>query len=665
MSDFSIESLGKTPFFLDEFLVDAQRNTLSINDSVQTVAPKVMQVLLVLAANNGNVVSQEALYAEVWPNSVFSPGSIRRVITILRKVLSKENQELIKTFPKKGYSLNAKIRLENHTKTGFGNRVYWALSIIPIIALLFVFTFTTETDSTFTVHEATPITSTEALEFNAKISPDGAMVAFFRIAETGEGNRALWVKDIATDEEQIIVDDNVLEFDWSIEADALAFTTFSNKSEQIQSVNLNTLNIYNSITSFVDEKRISSMHWGRDNNLYTLTKENGLVSLMTINLNSGKKSKLKDFDETFVPYEINLHKVQNKLAFAGFDQDGVSKIFSLSLSSDVEALSEIITLNKNRYFLAWHPNGEAMVISDGRLLSTVWMDGSSSRINYDSYDFVQHPQFTPSGDQILFSLTKIDTDIEQMSLTSNDQVTKLVNSNTVDREPSLSPDKSKLAFISQRKGFPQVYVLDLTTQEIQLVYENKERLLGVSRPVWNASNNRLGFSNYDFPIIISAENDKYSVKQLTAPHGVLVDFYPNNEKVLTLARKSNQLSTIDLATEKTLNQPTLNASNAIVDADGQVCFVQANKLQCFQNDTEFEVLDLQGHVLSWVKSGTELLFTLQADERNSLVVVDLKSKSINAEYGIPGFVTKVTAIKDGKIIYESQNKQKDIVLLKS
>jgi hypothetical protein len=77
------------------------------------------------------------------------------------------------------------------------------------------------------------------------------------------------------------------------------------------------------------------------------------------------------------------------------------------------------------------------------------------------------------------------------------------------------------------------------------------------------------------------------------------------------------------------------------------------------------VLDLQGHVLSWVKIGTELLFTLQADEGNSLVVVDLKSKSIKAEYGIPGFVTKVTAIKDGKIIYESQNKQKDIVLLKS
>lgn len=665
MSDFSIESLGKTPFFLDEFLVDAQRNTLSINDSVQTVEPKVMQVLLVLAANNGNVVSQEALYAEVWPNSVFSPGSIRRVITILRKVLSKENQELIKTFPKKGYSLNAKIRLENHTKTGFIKRVYWALSIIPIIVLLFVFTFTAETDSTFTVREATPITSTEALEFNAKISPDGAMVAFLRMAETGEGNRALWVKDIATDEEQIIVDGNVLEFDWSTEADALAFTTFSNKSEKIQTVNLNTLNIYNSIASFVNEKRISSMHWGPDNNLYTLTKENGLVSLMTINLNSGKKSKLKDFDETFVPYEINLHKVQNKLALAGFDQDGVSKIFSLSLSSDVEALSEIIALNKNRYFLAWHPNGETMVISDGRLLSTVWMDGSSSRINYDSYDFVQHPQFTPSGDQILFSLAKVDTDIEQMSLTSNDQVTKLVNSNTVDREPSLSPDKSKLAFISQRKGFPQVYVLDLTTQEIQLVYENKERLLGVSRPVWNASSNRLGFSNYDFPIIISVENDKHSVKQLTAPHGVLVDFYPNSEKVLTLARKSNLLSTIYLATEKTLNQRSANVSNAIVDADGQVCFVQANKLQCLKNDTEVEVLDLQNHVLSWVKSGTELLFTLQTGEENSLVVVDLKSKSIKAEYEIPEGLTKVLAIKDGKIIYESQNKQKDIVLLKS
>jgi hypothetical protein len=69
-----------------------------------------MAVLMLLVEAEGEVVSQEVIFASVWPNSIFSQSSVQRCIALLRKSLADDakRQAVIVTHPKRGYSLTPK-----------------------------------------------------------------------------------------------------------------------------------------------------------------------------------------------------------------------------------------------------------------------------------------------------------------------------------------------------------------------------------------------------------------------------------------------------------------------------------------------------------------------------------------------------------------------------
>ena len=75
-------------FRIGNFDVDVSRGKISSAEGVQIVEPKVMDVLQFLYSHRGNVVSQEEIFAAVWPNSVFSPSNVQRNIALLRKALN-------------------------------------------------------------------------------------------------------------------------------------------------------------------------------------------------------------------------------------------------------------------------------------------------------------------------------------------------------------------------------------------------------------------------------------------------------------------------------------------------------------------------------------------------------------------------------------------------
>ncbi|MEM7083422.1 MAG: tetratricopeptide repeat protein [Pseudomonadota bacterium] len=69
--------------------------------------PKVMQLLLCLVDNHGQVVSSEYLLEHVWPDVFVDGGALRRAIYFLRKALSTDNNDaVIETLSKRGYRLN-------------------------------------------------------------------------------------------------------------------------------------------------------------------------------------------------------------------------------------------------------------------------------------------------------------------------------------------------------------------------------------------------------------------------------------------------------------------------------------------------------------------------------------------------------------------------------
>jgi len=105
-------------YWIGGFHIDLSRNQISQNNQSQTLAPKALAVLTYLAKHQGEVVSQDTLLSEVWPDTVVSPNTLQRSIAQLRKALGDDGkvQVYIKTHAKQGYSLECDVRWINHNE---------------------------------------------------------------------------------------------------------------------------------------------------------------------------------------------------------------------------------------------------------------------------------------------------------------------------------------------------------------------------------------------------------------------------------------------------------------------------------------------------------------------------------------------------------------------
>ena len=98
-------------FQLGDWTVEPELNALRKDGVEQRVEPKVMRVLLALAAHGNRVVSKEALIAAVWPDTFVSDDVLTRCISILRRITQDDSHapHFIQTVPKKGYRLLAPV----------------------------------------------------------------------------------------------------------------------------------------------------------------------------------------------------------------------------------------------------------------------------------------------------------------------------------------------------------------------------------------------------------------------------------------------------------------------------------------------------------------------------------------------------------------------------
>ena len=65
------------------------------------------EVLSVLAARSGEIVSKDALMRAVWPDTFVTDDSLTQCIADIRRALGDDGHATVETFPKRGYRLNA------------------------------------------------------------------------------------------------------------------------------------------------------------------------------------------------------------------------------------------------------------------------------------------------------------------------------------------------------------------------------------------------------------------------------------------------------------------------------------------------------------------------------------------------------------------------------
>ncbi len=118
-----------TRFRLGEFIVDANARTLRHADETVVLAPRTMDVLVYLAQQAGETVTNEALLDTYWRGAISSTNAIHKCVAELRQALGDDRAEpqYIVTVPRRGYRLIADVEpihtlgLANGNGNGNGN----------------------------------------------------------------------------------------------------------------------------------------------------------------------------------------------------------------------------------------------------------------------------------------------------------------------------------------------------------------------------------------------------------------------------------------------------------------------------------------------------------------------------------------------------------------
>lgn len=93
------------------YRIDREQRLLLKEGAITPLAPKVFDLLLLLAESGGKLLAKESLLAKLWPDTFVEEGSLTRNISTLRKVLGEGSQEqrYISTVPKRGYRFVAEV----------------------------------------------------------------------------------------------------------------------------------------------------------------------------------------------------------------------------------------------------------------------------------------------------------------------------------------------------------------------------------------------------------------------------------------------------------------------------------------------------------------------------------------------------------------------------
>lgn len=126
-------------FTVGDFQVFPREERIVGDGSSHHVEPKVMQVLVTLAANAGHTVSRDEILEQVWSDTIVGDEVLSRAISLLRGYFGDErtNPRYIRTVPRKGYELIADV---GTLVTGGGKpnrtRMYAAIALIAAAAII-------------------------------------------------------------------------------------------------------------------------------------------------------------------------------------------------------------------------------------------------------------------------------------------------------------------------------------------------------------------------------------------------------------------------------------------------------------------------------------------------------------------------------------------------
>lgn len=103
------ETIREGVWCFDRFELDLDRGEFRSDGKPVALRPKTFALLRHLVAHSSRLVSKDELLDAVWPDVVVTEDSVTQCVGDLRSAMADRSQQLIKTVPKRGYILDAKV----------------------------------------------------------------------------------------------------------------------------------------------------------------------------------------------------------------------------------------------------------------------------------------------------------------------------------------------------------------------------------------------------------------------------------------------------------------------------------------------------------------------------------------------------------------------------
>jgi Tol biopolymer transport system component/DNA-binding winged helix-turn-helix (wHTH) protein len=493
----------RTDFRVGDWTVQAELNSLTRDEVVRHIEPKVMKVLLTLSAQQGRVVPKEELISAVWPDTFVSDDVLTRCISILRRITKDDphTPHFIQTIPKVGYRLVAPVSelpaetqdnspslqdssnpaplllpVPSQTSGQPSRHRAWAFSVVVLIFITFLTVWSDQKSRAKLVGTPIPFrtiqfTSYSGEQIQPAFSPDGKQIAFVWITED-TASRRIYIKTIGTEEVKQLTFDSDEQFSptWSPDGNQIAYLARSKDGLSLSVANVNSQVAPRKLLMPQEPSHWEqgALSWAPSGKSLIYPDHAGTApdsSIFLLDLHTFNTRSI-----TMPPpgWEGDLNPAYSPngkwIAFTRASETAVRDVYFMSTATG--ELHQLTHDHMNIDSLAWTADSSFLIFSSNRggkygLWKIGLKDKMPERLPVGTEDAYQ-PTVGPKAGELAYTQGSAIWSILRLQQSSGREASvqsdSVLTSTQKDSAPSLSPDGRFFFFQSRRSGNQEIWI---------------------------------------------------------------------------------------------------------------------------------------------------------------------------------------------------------------